>query len=351
MTLWHEFPRNANPAFALLGLLLGTLLYGAILVQVRVNQLRSVLSALPPYWYRYSHIFTLIEFEKTEYGFASWFVAFKALSSRFSSVAQVGYLVLMETGMIAFNMWAMYYTMDSMFNKLANSPRDVLSDFGVIPTWDFVLRTNTILTVFISTPVQCSMAWRLRVIARSVAFPAFIVFLSLVSFGLGVATLVIGDRLIMNDNTELGEQGANSFSTPFSWLITSAVADSVIAICFIITLSRKRTGIKSTDTILIRLTHLLVGTGAITALLTVLDAGLYYRGAETLFVDIPFVYVIPEMIISKLYTNSLLATLNARIVWRDYLPKPESVAAKGWSSLPSIKIVQKKVTVTSDSSS
>ncbi|KAJ8474421.1 hypothetical protein ONZ45_g15957 [Pleurotus djamor] len=254
MTLLDEDPRNDNPAFALLGLLLGTLLYGAILVQVRVNQLLSVLPALPPYWYRYSHIFTLIEFEKTVYGFASWFVAFKALSSRFSSVAQVGYLVLVETGMIAFNMWAMYYTVYSMFNKLANSPSDVLSeiDFGVISTWDFVLRTNTILTVFISTPVQCSMAWRLRVIARSVASPTFIVFLSLVSFGLGVVTFVFGDRLMRSYNVD---RSAISLYTPFSWLITSAVADSVVAICFIVTLSKKRTGLKNTDTILTRLTH------------------------------------------------------------------------------------------------
>ncbi|KAJ8514265.1 hypothetical protein ONZ45_g8178 [Pleurotus djamor] len=210
MDTLYELPRNANPAFALLGLLLGTLLYGAILVQ---SSKRPSMDSHPGLQH------------------------FKALSSWFSSVAQVGYLVLMETGMIAFTMWGMYYTMDSMFYNLAHTPREEFSAYDATSIWELVL------------------------------------------------------------------------------------------------------GI------------ILVGTGAITALLTVLDAALYYRGAETLFEGMPFVYVIPEMMISKLYTNSLLATLNARLVWRDYLPTPGSAAAKGWSSLPSIKIVQQKVNVTSDPSS
>ncbi|KAF8152802.1 hypothetical protein K438DRAFT_1987814 [Mycena galopus ATCC 62051] len=94
------------------------------------------------------------------------------------------------------------------------------------------------------------------------------------------------------------------------WLIGSAVCDVVIAgtMIFILTKYRKMTPWKKTDTIITKLIYHTVETGAVTAIIAILDMVLFLIYPQYLF------HVVPSFILGKIYSNVVLATLNARTI-------------------------------------
>jgi len=76
--------------------------------------------------------------------------------------------------------------------------------------------------------------------------------------------------------------------------------------CMIYYLSRMRTGINSTERIINRLIRLFIETGLLTTIAATLDLGL--------FIGLPSSpwFVILSLVLSKLYSNSLLVVLNHR---------------------------------------
>ncbi|KAJ8495693.1 hypothetical protein ONZ45_g12748 [Pleurotus djamor] len=180
------------------------------------------------------------------------------------------------------------------------------------------------------------MAWRVKQRSKSNILPVIIVLLSIASFGFGAATVTLGNRLL-HDFASFGI----ALHIPFIWLACSAMADTVIAVSFIVTLSRKKTGFRGTDTMVTRMTQLLIGTGAITAIITIIDAGLFYRSTPTaVSTEHPIAYIIPDIILSKLYTNSLLATLNARIIWQNSNDSSPMSTSPSALRFPSVTILQ-----------
>ncbi|KAF5335632.1 hypothetical protein D9758_014796 [Tetrapyrgos nigripes] len=91
---------------------------------------------------------------------------------------------------------------------------------------------------------------------------------------------------------------------------TSAVADIMIAACLVHGLSKKKTHISLLNEQLDRIMRLAVQTGAITAIMALSDAIVFLiRPHNTYF----FAW---DLCLSKLYTNTLLSSLNARNNWR-----------------------------------
>ncbi|KAJ8490026.1 hypothetical protein ONZ45_g13356 [Pleurotus djamor] len=194
------------------------------------------------------------------------------------------------------------------------------------------MRINALLTVLISTPVQWSMAWRVRILSRSNALGGLICLTSIVSLAFGSVTYMNGDRVMLQAGPQDWSTIEAGFIFPFIWFLSSAIADVIIAVSFIVILTRSRTGFSKTDGVLTRMTQLLVGTGTLTAFLTALDAALFYRAITDLMrtdTNILTAYTIPDFLLSKLYTNSLLATLNARIIWRNALLEGEGDSGTG----------------------
>ncbi|KAI5122024.1 hypothetical protein M0805_008015 [Coniferiporia weirii] len=86
----------------------------------------------------------------------------------------------------------------------------------------------------------------------------------------------------------------------------AAAADVVIAAVLIVLLHRSRTGVRRSETIINRLIIFTVNTGLLTsfcAILAVIFVSLYPD---------EYIYITFYICISRMYTNSLLATLNAR---------------------------------------
>ncbi|KAJ8473106.1 hypothetical protein ONZ45_g16420 [Pleurotus djamor] len=216
----------------------------------------------------------------------------------------VAYLFVIETGMIILNMWLMY--------RLVSEETDYIgSQFPptVYTNWDELKRVP-----------------QNRMILDQVLQITF-----------GTATFTLGNRLLPDFDASF----RIALHIPFIWLACSAMADTVIAISFIVTLSRKKTGFRVTDTMVTRMTQLLIGTGAFTAIVTIIDAGLYYRSTPTaVSTEHPTAYVIPDIILSKLYTNSLLATLNARIIWQNSNDSSPISTSPSALRFPSVKILQ-----------
>ncbi|KAJ7029860.1 hypothetical protein C8F04DRAFT_930115, partial [Mycena alexandri] len=90
------------------------------------------------------------------------------------------------------------------------------------------------------------------------------------------------------------------------WLAASALSDIVIAGSMTYYLSTAETAIRQTRVLLSKLIRLVIETGAITALATLLSLTLFYA-----FPNRSYDFV-PGLIIPKLYANTILAVLNSR---------------------------------------
>ncbi|KAJ7215285.1 hypothetical protein B0H12DRAFT_1242022 [Mycena haematopus] len=106
-----------------------------------------------------------------------------------------------------------------------------------------------------------------------------------------------------------------------TWLGTSLADDILITACmtYLLSKAKKKTSWSGTETLLTSLINRVITTGAATAVCAAVDLGMFLGYPTTNY------HVVPAYILGKLYTNSLMLTLNLR--------RPH--AAKGYSdSLP-----------------
>ncbi|KAG9312690.1 hypothetical protein JVU11DRAFT_7108 [Chiua virens] len=166
-----------------------------------------------------------------------------------------------------------------------------------------MLASDPTIAVMVSLPVQLFIAWRVKVLNQSIVLPIIIAIFSIASFVGGIATAVFITIIREYANFPKAELWS------LIWLVTSAVADIFITGVLVFSLLRRRTGIGATDHLLNRLIRLTIQTGLITAAFAILNFALFMslRGTWNFIFDFP---------LSKLYSNSLLSTLNARCGWK-----------------------------------
>jgi len=164
-----------------------------------------------------------------------------------------------------------------------------------------LLPGDAVSIVAVSTPVQMFTAWRISVITGSVILPFIISVLSVVSFGGGLLVTIFVS--IRNEFREF-----QSFSgAVIVWLVSSAVCDVLITVVLTYSLTTRKTGhFRAVDDQINRIIRLTVQTGAITAVAALADVILFLVFPATTL------NFIPDFPLSKLYTISLLSTLNAR---------------------------------------
>nr|GAT48368.1 predicted protein [Mycena chlorophos] len=239
----------------LLGVLLNTLLYGVMLVQA----------------YLYFHHF------KTDRMWFKWLV---------------GYLVVVETANLVCDIGLIY---EPLILRYAQ-PQALI-------TSPILLRADGILTVLVSTPAQLFVAWRLHVITHSYTVSLAIGFLAIVSFGGGLSVSAI---VTMHPDFQ-------SFPTfkpeVFTWFISSAACDVLLTSALVVSLWKRKSKVAATDSYVNKIIRLTVHTGMITAAAALADMLLYAFIPNTTY------NFIIDFALAKLYTNSLLSTLNAR-PWR-----------------------------------
>ncbi|KAK7034607.1 hypothetical protein VNI00_012239 [Paramarasmius palmivorus] len=202
------------------------------------------------------------------------------------------YLVIAETANSALDMTMMYELLIQQWG----SPDATI----YLPR---LLCADPILTVLISTPIQIFIAYRIRIISQLVWIPVIVCLLALVSLGGGLWTAATVKIVkVFARKPEL--------HTPaLTWLVTSAIVDVMITSSLYWSLTRRKTGFKSTDDSINRIIRLTVQTGLVTAVFALLDVICFLTVPRT---TINFIW---DFALSKLYTNALLSTLNARAGW------------------------------------
>ncbi|KAL0960496.1 hypothetical protein HGRIS_005534 [Hohenbuehelia grisea] len=202
------------------------------------------------------------------------------------------YLFGLETANTGFNIGMMYEPLVVRYG----TPRAVT----IVP---IMLSLDPIITVLISTPVQLFIAWRIKIISKSKLITSAIVFFAVCAFVGGVATTVC--VTLIPEYKRLQEfHGA-----VITWLASSAAADVVITGSLVHSLYNRKTGIRATDDVINRIIRLTVQTGMITAISAAADVIIFIAVPST---TLNFIW---DFALSKLYTNSLLSTLNARAGW------------------------------------
>ncbi|KAF9064988.1 hypothetical protein BDP27DRAFT_1332745 [Rhodocollybia butyracea] len=204
-----------------------------------------------------------------------------------------------------------------MVAELANTAFDIdivyeslITHYGsLVPITPQFLPADALTTALISTPVQLFMAWRIKKITKSTVLCAIVTFAALCSLGGGVWLSISS---INNSPFKHGPSpvpSALEIAPVAIWLTSSGVTDLLITVIIAASMFRKRRQHRSTyDPYINRVIRLSIQAGAVTALAVFLNL--------TIFLSLPgsSIFFIWDLTISKLYTNSLLTSLNCRPV-------------------------------------
>jgi len=176
-------------------------------------------------------------------------------------------------------------------------------DYAHLATADWVFATDPALTGIIGGLVQVFFAWRVKVLTGNKSLISLILFFATTNFLMGIATAIaVGfvPEFVKFRQFEVAV---------ILWLGSACLGDILITVTLVMHLRTQKTGFATTDTQVDRIIRLTVQTGLMTAVVAFIDLMLY-------LVDRSGAHLILNFPLSKLYTNSLMSSLNARGGWR-----------------------------------
>ncbi|KZT05252.1 uncharacterized protein LAESUDRAFT_236210 [Laetiporus sulphureus 93-53] len=177
---------------------------------------------------------------------------------------------------------------------------------------------NAWVTIYImgavqSAAVQIYFSRRIYILSRSYIIPCFTIFVALaqLSAGLvgGVQRLKTDKDFVRDDyDANFHYRVLNMDVATCVWLAASTICDVTIAVSLVVLLFRLKNGLRWTNIIINRLINLVIETGSLTAVTAVVTFGLFVGVPNTELA------ICPLLILSKLYANSVLITLNNRVI-------------------------------------
>ncbi|KAK1233527.1 hypothetical protein PQX77_003338 [Marasmius sp. AFHP31] len=211
-----------------------------------------------------------------------------------SSSNQVAYLFILETVNSAFSMANMYEALIAGFGS-----QEAVAKFPML------FLTQPILSVLIAFPIQLFFAWRVQIVTGTSWISAIIGLLALTSCAGGIWTGVkVGVIKTFIRKPEL-------HTSALVWFLTSCVADVLITVSLVRSLSQRKTGFTATDSVIDKIIRTTVQTGMITAVCAIGDV-VFFMTLEHSALN--FIW---DLILVKLYANCLLSTLNSRTTRRE----------------------------------
>jgi len=167
-------------------------------------------------------------------------------------------------------------------------------------TWTFA--ADPMLTSIIGCLVQLFFGWRVKLLTGSRLAACSIWFFAILQFLGGIATGIAVLIIPAFERFQVFQEAV------IVWLVGSAMSDVLITLMLVWYLRKHRTGFAFTDDVVDRIIRLTVQTGMITAVVACIDL--------ILFLVSPKAYhLVFNFMLAKLYTNSLLSSLNARRGW------------------------------------
>ncbi|KAI0786891.1 hypothetical protein C8Q75DRAFT_720408 [Abortiporus biennis] len=155
----------------------------------------------------------------------------------------------------------------------------------------------------IALMVQLFFTWRVKVLTGSIPAVIFIAFCSICQWCGGMGTAIAVGMIPEFTHFQ-------KFKViVIIWLAFSAVADTAITVALVWHLRKHRTGFSATDDVVNKIIRMTVQTGLVTALCAVIDLVAFLSSPSGL-------HLIFNLPLSKLYTNSLMSSLNSRAGWK-----------------------------------
>ncbi|KAJ7020609.1 hypothetical protein C8F04DRAFT_290776 [Mycena alexandri] len=205
-----------------------------------------------------------------------------------------------------------------LFLECSNSALDIaymyqplVLEYGSIPgNLPTVFITQPLCVILVAFPIQLFFIWRIRALTGLMILPIIFALFAALSFGGGIWTIVRVSGAHRWDHVP------RAYNAATVWLASSMGTDLCIAVCLAWALRKKKTGFASTDSVVDRIVRMTVQTGVITAIVNILDilSFIFLKGKT-----VNFMWNIP---LSKLYSNCMMSTLNARAGFKDTLATP-----------------------------
>ncbi|KAL5508710.1 hypothetical protein ACEPAG_4795 [Sanghuangporus baumii] len=156
------------------------------------------------------------------------------------------------------------------------------------------------ITAFV---VQCFYGWRIHVLTRTRILSVLIYICSTIQMLASIGATVGGTILQQFTSLVKVEQ------VSLIWLVGSLVTDIIISTSLVWYLQKSKTGFSGSDDLITRLNRMTIQTGVLTTSLAI-------AMIITFFVFLnSTIHIGIGLTLSKMYTNSLLSTLNARQGW------------------------------------
>ncbi|KAF8874412.1 hypothetical protein BD779DRAFT_1566644 [Infundibulicybe gibba] len=167
--------------------------------------------------------------------------------------------------------------------------------------------TLTIMNGIISAIVQIFFAWRIWFLNKTVIGRAFAVLIVLIALMQSLSTLISSIRFtVMSGDLSILPSVTTGFTV---WLAGSFAADILIAgsMLYILGKARAQSFSKRTETMVSKLMANTIQTGAVTAIAAGVELILFLVYKNNNY------HEAPAFLLGKLYSNVLLANLNARV--------------------------------------
>ncbi|KAK0202203.1 hypothetical protein DFS33DRAFT_1353075 [Desarmillaria ectypa] len=167
-------------------------------------------------------------------------------------------------------------------------------------TWLFA--TDPALTGIIAGAVQLFFAWRVKVLTSNWYLGSLVTVLALVGIGASIATA--SATVATGTFTKFQEFQ----SIVIVWLVSACVGDFTITAILVWYLRKHKTGFQGSDELVDRIIRATVQTGLITSVMAIIDLIVY-------LVDPSGLHLLFNLTLAKLYTNTLMSSLNSRSGW------------------------------------
>ncbi|KAL1743177.1 hypothetical protein HDZ31DRAFT_65287 [Schizophyllum fasciatum] len=198
------------------------------------------------------------------------------------------------------------FTIGYMYNCLINN----FGNGNFLAKADWLFSTDPALTGIIGGTVQIFFAWRVKVLTGNLLLALVIVACSLASLLAGIGTAIAcGIVPMFQDFLKFKVVVA-------TWLAASSVSDVLITITLVYHLRKHRTGFFSTDSHVDRIIRLTVQTGKFGCLRLLTSLWAFADMLLYLLDDAEAWHLMLNFALSKLYTNSLMSSLNGRKGWQ-----------------------------------
>ncbi|EPQ32447.1 uncharacterized protein PFL1_00643 [Pseudozyma flocculosa PF-1] len=159
---------------------------------------------------------------------------------------------------------------------------------------------DPVMTGIIAFATQLFFAWRVYKLMHNVYMPTIIAVGALISFLGGVGTTIAVAMYPKFADFQKFQV------IVIIWLVGAAVTDVIITLSLVWTLNKARTGFAATDDIITKLIRTTLQTGMLTTFFATVDIILFLASSTSL-------HLVFNLPLAKLYVNTLLSTLNARV--------------------------------------